>query len=182
MALRKIAPQVDPTFELLLVLAHETGHRIGAIRQLRWSDVDLKEKRITWRAENDKIGMEHTPPLSVEAARVLDAAWKKRAAIGDGWVFPSPENTKESCSRHLMRDWWQRAASLAELPSTARMGWHSLRRKFVNDLKGDTPMADLCQLGGWKSPLTIMTVYQQADQVTMRNALTNREERRAAAQ
>jgi integrase len=46
-----------------LVLAHETGHRIGAIRQLRWSDVDLKEKRILWRAENDKIGMEHSPPL-----------------------------------------------------------------------------------------------------------------------
>jgi len=38
--LRRIAPQVDPNFELAVVLAHETGHRIGAIRQLRWSDVD----------------------------------------------------------------------------------------------------------------------------------------------
>jgi integrase len=70
--LRRIAPQVDPNFELALVLAHETGHRIGAIRQLRWSDVDLKEKRILWRAENDKIGMEHTPPLSKEAVRMLE--------------------------------------------------------------------------------------------------------------
>lgn len=181
-ALRKIAAQVNPAFELALVLAHETGHRIGAIRQLRWSDVDLKEKRITWRAENDKIGMEHRPPLSEEAVRVLDAAWKKRAAIGDGWVFPSPASKKESCSRHLMRDWWQRASALAELPMTVRLGWHSLRRKFVNDLKADTPMADLCHLGGWKSPLTVMTVYQQADQATMRAALTNREQRRAAAQ
>jgi hypothetical protein len=25
-------------------------------------------------------------------------------------------------------------------------GWHSLRRKFVNDMKGDTPLADLCYL------------------------------------
>jgi hypothetical protein len=40
-------------------------------------------------------------------------------------------------------------------------------------------MADLCYLGGWKSPLTVMTVYQQPDQVTMRTALSNRDERRA---
>jgi hypothetical protein len=62
-----------------------------------------------------------------------------------------------------------------------RLGWHSLRRKFVNDMKADTPMADLCYLRGWKSPLTVMTVYQQADQKTMRNALTNRDQRRAAS-
>jgi hypothetical protein len=38
------------------------------------------------------------------------------------------------------------------------VGWHSLRRKFVNDTKADSPIADLCYLGGWKSPLTVMTV------------------------
>ena len=43
-------------FQLALVLAHDTGHRIGAIRMLRWSDVDLKAARVRWRAENDKIG------------------------------------------------------------------------------------------------------------------------------
>ena len=61
------------------------------------------------------------------------------------------------------------------------MGWHSLRRKFVNDLKPDTPMADLCYLGGWKSALTLITVYQQPDAATMRTALANREQRRVAA-
>ena len=76
-------------------------------------------KRILFRAENDKIGMEHDPLFS-------------------------------------------------------------LRRKFVNDMKADTPMADLCDLGGWKSPLTVMTVYQQADQVTMRSALSNRDRKRLA--
>jgi integrase len=81
-----------------LVLANETGHRIGAIRKLRWSDVDLKAKRVTWRAEDDKIGMEHSPPLSAKPVKVLEAAWRKRAAIGDGWVLPSPENAKEPAS------------------------------------------------------------------------------------
>lgn len=74
LALQKLAGRVDVNFELALVLAHETGHRIGAIPQLRWSDVDLKEKRILWRAENDKIGMEQSPPLSVEAVRILEQA------------------------------------------------------------------------------------------------------------
>ncbi len=70
---------------------------------------------------------------------------------------------------------WRRAERLGAIPRTARLGWHSLRRKFVNDMKGGAAMADLCHLGGWKSPLTVMTVYQQADQLTMRNALTNRD-------
>jgi len=61
------------------------------------------------------------------------------------------------------------------------MGWHSLRRKFVNDLKPDAPMADLYYLGGWKSALTVMTVYQQPDAATMRTALANREQRRVAS-
>lgn len=61
---REVAPQVDPNLELALVLAHETGHRIGAVRQLRWTDIDLKTKRIRWRAETDKIRKEHVTPLS----------------------------------------------------------------------------------------------------------------------
>lgn len=82
-------------------------------------------------------------------------------------------------SSHLLWDWRRRAKNLAEIPRTAKLGRHSLDRKFVNDMEADTPMADLCYLGGWKSPLTVMTVYQQADQVTMGNALSNRDQKRA---
>ena len=39
-ALLRVAGKVDWRFRVALVLAHETGHRIGAIRQLRWSDID----------------------------------------------------------------------------------------------------------------------------------------------
>lgn len=108
---------------------------------------------------------------------MLELSRRKWKAIGDGWIFPAPEDSSKRVSRHLVRNWWQRAEKLADLPRAARRGWHSFRRKFVNDLKPDTPMADLCYLGGWKSPLTVMTVYQQPDQVTMRTALSNRDER-----
>ncbi len=39
-ALLKVSRQVGWPFHVALVLAHETGHRIGAIRNLRWSDID----------------------------------------------------------------------------------------------------------------------------------------------
>ena len=40
-ALLRVSAEIDWRFRVALVLAHETGHRIGAIRQLRWSDVDM---------------------------------------------------------------------------------------------------------------------------------------------
>ena len=39
-ALLKVSRRVDWRFRVALVLAHETGHRIGAIRHLRWSGID----------------------------------------------------------------------------------------------------------------------------------------------
>ncbi len=50
------------------------------------------------------------------------------------------------------------------------LGWHSLRRKFATELK-HTPLKDLCYLGGWKEPQTILKCYQRPDESTMREAL-----------
>jgi integrase len=62
-AMLRVADEVDPRFGLALVLAHATGHRIGAIRRLRWSDIDLRRRTIRWRAENDKLDFEHVTPI-----------------------------------------------------------------------------------------------------------------------
>jgi len=37
-----------------------------------------------------------------------------------------------------------------------------------------TPLKDLCALGGWKAPQTILQCYRQADEETMREALAHR--------
>jgi hypothetical protein len=37
------------------------------------------------------------------------------------------------------------------------------------------PLKDLCALGGWKSPETVLASYQQADAVTMQRALESRQ-------
>ncbi len=169
----KAAPLVDERCSLALVLAHETGHRIGAIRLLRWSDLDSKHGTMRWRGDQDKIGFDHETPLSDEALSVLEAARRKQMVVGDAWIFPAPGNPLEPCSRHLLRDWWERMEERAEMKPSAGRGWHSLRRKFATELK-DVPLRDLCHLGGWKDPQTVLKCYQKPDEATMRQALAQR--------
>ena len=55
-ALLQVSSAMDWCFRVALVIAHETGHRIGAIRQLRWSDIDLEGGVIRWRGEHGRPG------------------------------------------------------------------------------------------------------------------------------
>ncbi len=176
-AMSGVAGSVDWRFELALVLAHETGHRGSAIRQLRWSDVDLEERRIRWRADADKQGCGHETPMTETAARALQRARQLHPGIGDTWVFPAPGDATKPVSRHLLRDWWKRAERRAGLDPIPGLGWHGLRRKFATELKGATSLKDLCALGGWKSHHTILICYQHEDQDAMREALERREQR-----
>ena len=177
--LLKAAPEVSPLLVLALVVAHETGHRIGAIRTLQWSDIDFDKGAIRWRAENDKIGFEHTQLVSAECLSALRDARRALPAIGDAWVFPAPGNAARPISRHLARDWWERAARVAELPEGQRLGWHSLRRQYATEMK-HVPLKDLCYMGGWKNPQTLLTSYQQPDEATQRRALSERKELHAS--
>lgn len=174
-ALLGVAEQVAPEMSLALILAYETGHRIGAIRQLRWSDINFESKSIRWRRESDKVGYEHDSPASEPALAALTQARRSRPRIGDGWLFPAPEDAKRPVSRNLVRDWWERAEKLAGVGHETGRGWHGLRRKFATDLK-HIPLKDLCALGGWKDPQTVLKCYQQPDAVTMRRALELRQE------
>ena len=171
--LLQVATGVDWRFQVALILAHETGHRIGAIRNLRWTDVELDVARVHWRAEVDKIQFDHVTPLSTAAVAALGLAQQHRPAIGDAWLLPSPSDDSKPCSRHLMKNWWKKAGESAGLQPVEGRGWHSLRRKFATELK-DEPLKDLCQLGGWKDPQTVLKCYQTTDEESMREALSRR--------
>ena len=173
-ALQEVAQAMDWRFGLALTLAHETGHRIGAVRKLRWSDIDLEEASVRWRGENDKIGFEHVTPLSDIAVDALRAVQRSQGVIGETGVFPSPRNPATPCSRYIMEDWWKKARQRAGFAGIPRLGWHSLRRKFASEMK-HMPLRDLCELGGWKNPVTVLKCYQHPDESTMRDALRLRQ-------
>lgn len=172
-ALLEVSMEIDWRFHVALVLAHETGHRIGAIRQLRWSDIDLEEELIRWRAETEKTGHGHVTPMTEAARKALEVARMNNPGIGDTPVLPAPKDASQPMGRYLARDWWKRAEKKAGLEPKAGRGWHSLRRKFASDLKG-VPLKTLQELGGWKTHQTILMCYQHADEGEMREALESR--------
>ena len=172
-ALLQVSRQVGWRFRAALVLAHETGHRIGAIRQLLWSDIDFEDRTILWRAEHEKSGYEHRTPLTVEAITALVEAQRRNPGTGDGPVLPAPTDASRCVGRSLVGCWWKKAQKLAGLEPKRGRGWHSLRRKFATDLM-DLPLKVLCELGGWKEAQTVMRCYQEADTGQLRKALERR--------
>lgn len=172
-ALLEASGGMDWRFVVALVLTHETGHRIGSIRKLRWSDIDPERGWIRWREETDKVGWEHDTPLTRDALQALETAEKHRLNGKDGWVFPSPSDPTRPCSRNIMRDWWNLAQEQAGLGHIPRLGWHSLRRKFANDLR-HVPLKDLASLGGWKDTQTLLKCYLKEDEQAMVKALQSR--------
>ena len=172
-ALLVVSMDVEWRFHVALVLAHETGHRIGAIRQLQWSDIDLEEKLIRWRADTEKTGYAHVTPMNAVAEAALKVARTKGLSIGQAPVLPGPSDANQPVGRYRIRDWWRKAVKRAKLEPKPGRGWHSLRRKFASDLKG-TPFKTLMGLGGWKTHETLLTCYQQTDEGEMRKALESR--------
>jgi integrase len=172
-ALLRVSAQMDWRFRVALVLAHETGHRIGAIRHLRWCDIDTGSGVIWWRAEHDKTGFEHRTPVTDKALRVLGEARKANPGNGDAPVLPARSDSARSVGHGTARDWWNRAEALAGLERKRGRGWHSLRRKFASDLM-DQPLKVLCELGGWRTAQTVLQCYQRPDEDRLKKALAER--------
>ena len=172
-ALLRASEAMDWRFRVALVIAHETGHRIGAIRQLRWSDIDLEAKIIRWRGENEKTGYEHRTPVTAEVLAVLEEARMQNPRGWDSPVLPAPKDPSRCLDRSRVRVWWDKAQKLAGLEPKRGRGWHSLRRKFASDLM-DQPLKVLCQLGGWKTAQTVLQCYQRPDEDQLRKALGHR--------
>ena len=171
--LLRVSRKMDWRFHVALVLAHETGHRIGAIRKLRWTDIDLEGGVVRWRAEHEKTGYEHTTPVTAEALAALEEAQSKNPGNADTPVLPASTDASRCVGRSLVRYWWNRAEKLAGLEPQRGRGWHSLRRKFASDLM-DQPLKVLCELGGWKTAKTVLQCYQRADEDRLRKALASR--------
>jgi len=172
-ALLRVSRHFDWRFHVALVLAHETGHRIGAIRNLLWSDVDFEDETIRWRAEHEKTGYGHTTPVTPEAMEALEEARRHSPAGADAPVLPATRNPSECAGFTQARFWWKKAERLAGLEPKRGRGWHSLRRKFASDLM-DLPLKVLCELGGWKNAKTVLRCYQQPDEAQLRQAIRSR--------
>lgn len=163
-AMLAVADRVHPLTRLALVLASETGHRAGAIRQLRWSDINFDAGVIRWREESDKMGRAHETPLSA-GARAVAAAYR---GIGEACLFPGDRGG--SITRDAFRYWWDQCEALAGIEKEPGRGWHSLRRRFATE-RMHHPLKVVQELGGWKTPHVLLNCYQQPSIEDQRAAL-----------
>jgi integrase len=89
----------------------------------------------------------------------------ERPGVGDGFLFPSPNDPSEPITRHLADKWLRKAEELARLEPLKGTLWHAYRRGWATARKG-LPVADVAKAGGWKTPQVVQSIYQQADAAT----------------
>jgi integrase len=182
-SLREAASKLGGSVPLFVVLAHDTGHRANAIRQLRWSDVDTAKGEILWRATTDKSAFEHRSPVTKTALDALKAERVARARIGDGFVFPADDEGKTPVDRYAVIHWWTQLERAAGIAHREGLGWHGFRRKFANDAKrAGASLVDTARVAGWKGTETLLRVYQQPDDASMKSVLENMERLRASGE
>ncbi|MGE5230791.1 MAG: tyrosine-type recombinase/integrase, partial [Deltaproteobacteria bacterium] len=151
--------------ELALVLAEGTGRRIGAIRQLRWSDISVDPPSILWRAEFDKRRREQRVPIPEALAAEIKAIQTRLAAVGDDWVFKQAHKDAPWAPAQC-QDFLRRAEAAAGVERLEGGLWHAYRRKWATERK-ELPLKDVAAAGGWKDVTTLLTCYQHADEATM---------------
>ena len=169
-ALQAVADQLPPAFGVVLSVAWETGHRLGAILSLKWRDIQFATSEqsphgsIRWYADvrTTRKARDHRVPMNVLAATAL-ARWREQyPGIGSAPVFPSGRNPADTVPKYVAHHWLKRAERLAGLEHEAQGGWHMMRRGFATARK-HRALVDVAAAGGWKDTATVLQCYQHSD-------------------
>lgn len=179
-ALLEVSPSVHEYFQPLLILARDTGRRIGAITQLWYSDWIPgigTFGSIRWRAESDKLNRTTVVPVSAAVRDAIEQILRTRPGIGDAYLFPAPKSAGP-VKVPLCNRWLRRAEEFAALEHQPMGGWHSFRRAWATKRKG-LSLKDVAAAGGWKGTHVLQQIYQQSDLDTLEEVVTNARELRA---
>jgi integrase len=158
--------------ELALILAEATGRRLGAIRQLRWDDVDFPRGTIRWRAETDKKGKEWVIPIPVGLSDELRAFRVRVTSAFSGLMFPSHSDPAKAVSRDSFGHWLAEAEGKAKLTKLDGSLWHAYRRAWATTRK-HLPVVDVAAAGGWSDITTLLKCYQHADHDTLLEVMSH---------
>lgn len=173
-----VAADVHAFLPTLLVLANETGRRIGAIRQLQYRDLKLDQGehgKVRWRKATDKKNRGQTVPISQAARRALGSHMSRNPGIGRAWLFPAAQKEGEPVGRQTVYQWLERAEERAGLETLTGKTWHAYRAKFATDmLNTGTPPGHVAKLGGWKDGSVVLRIYDQPDDEALTQSLEER--------
>ena len=182
-AIKAVATQLPPAFEVLLDLAWETGKSHGGIRTLRWEHVALTPAKqaphgsVTWYADRAKETVDtkkrriHTRPLNANASAALQRWRKMTKGIGGAFVFPSPSDPNKPLDYATTKKWMRKAENLAKVPHFKQGVWHPYRRGWAVARKHEFSPAELAAANDWRDP-SMVVLYQAADEESTLEAAT----------
>ena len=146
---------------------------VGAIRQLRWQDIDFKGGTILWRAEQDKSGYEHVTPVTAEALAALGETRRRNPGTGEAPVLPAPRNPLACLGAARLHVWWSKAQILAGLKPMDRQGLALSEAQVC--LGPDGPAAEgALPTRRVEAGQNGLGCYQRADEGQLRKALEDR--------
>jgi integrase len=115
-----------------VLLSLNTGLRRGELFNLKWSDIDFKQKNLTVVGEDSatgqgtKTGQTRHVPLNDEALEVLKC-WKQQPGLKSEWVF----HDRNGEQFENLRKSWMAVLEKAEIEN---FRWHDMRHDFASKL------------------------------------------------
>ena len=144
-ALAAYPDQQVPNIIRLLLL---TGARVGEVRAMRWSDLDLSQGTWSKPASTTKQKRDHSAPLSAPARQLLSEL-HARGRAGD-WVFPS-DNSRVGHVASFEHKW----ISICEMAGIHGLHIHDLRHTHATMLaSGGASLPLIGALLGHSNPTT----------------------------
>lgn len=167
----RATPYIDPQGlfrDFFILIGNELDWRVNALCQLRANDIDLKVRddapwgRIRKDEDVDKEGEGGWLPLTPRGRRACIRLLRRRRAVGNVYVFPSPKREGKPWSRWHARDLLERAEKRAGVEAMDGGDFHPYRRKWSSERRHHA-WADIAALSGRKDRRTFERSYAKAD-------------------
>jgi len=153
---RALVTAAPAALRLYLIAALSTARRRGALLALRWRDVDLERRAITFRAAADKARRFSVVPMTDDLHHLLVALDEERQRHdldANDPVFRLPDG-RPLDGWQLRRLWEPTIARCVSIPFEKRGAFriHDLRHTAASLLvRAGVPLHELMRIGGWST-------------------------------
>lgn len=154
-----------PKAHKLTLFAWLTGCRLGEAIKLRWKDVDLKARTLTFRDTKNKDS--RTLPVQGELLALLKNVSEKNGA---GFVFTNERGRAYKSTPTPFRNTVKKLGLNDGREENDKIVFHSIRHSVATELAKHLNPSDLMEVMGWKTVEMVMR-YVHGDKTAQQKAL-----------
>jgi integrase len=158
----KLVEAAEPSYRPVLLMAYDTGMREGEILNLRWSQLDLKDRAVRLGAEDTKTNKARTVYLT---DRVIEPLQQLPRQLHSEYVFVSHRTGSRWSELRRAFDRARKAVGREDL------WFHDLRRSFVtNARRRGVPESVVMRMSGHRTR-NVFDRYNVVEDEDVRNAV-----------